>query len=200
VKNGVFYRPYFSVAWRVDGLDPKLTFVRADEWSMRDAKADRRSSRTAAGFTMIELVVVVVIIAIIAAIAIPKVSRGSAGAADSALSQDLSTLRAAIDLYQTEHGGTYPSNAAAATFISQLSEYSDAAGNVQATKDATHIYGPYLKALPPLPVGINRGLSTITFTGPAGTGQFGWYFDGTTIWANDPSTDQDIATTPYNTY
>jgi len=152
------------------------------------------------GFTLIELVVVVVIIAIIAAIAIPKMSRGSAGAADSAVAQDLSTMRAAIELYQTEHGGTYPSNAAAATFISQLTTFTDANGGTSATKDATHIYGPYLKAVPPLPVGTNKGLSTVTITGPAGTGTFGWFYDGTTVWANDPVADVDVKTTPYNTY
>ncbi len=152
------------------------------------------------GFTLIELVVVVVIIAIIAAIAIPKMSRGSAGAADSAVAQDLSTMRSALELYQTEHGGTYPSNSSAATFVNQLTQYTDASGNAQATKDSTHIYGPYLKAVPTLPVGTNKGLNTITVTGPAGTGTFGWYFDGTTVWANDPASDVDAKSTPYNTY
>jgi prepilin-type N-terminal cleavage/methylation domain-containing protein len=161
---------------------------------MRAAKQNR------GGFTLIELVVVVVIIAIIAAIAIPKMSRGSAGAADSAVAQDLSTMRAALELYQTEHGGTYPSNALATTFVNQLTEYTDDLGNAQLTKDTTHIYGPYLKIIPPLPVGTNKGLNTVTITGPAGTGTFGWYYDGTTVWANDPSTDVDVKTIPYNTY
>jgi len=152
------------------------------------------------GFTLIELVVVVVIIAIIAAIAIPKMSRGSAGAADSAVAQDLATMRSALELYQTEHGGTYPSNTSAATCLNQLTQYTDASGNAQATKDTSHIYGPYLKTVPPLPVGANKGLSTITITGPAGTGSFGWYYDGTTVWANDPATDVDVKNTPYNTY
>src|SRR6185312_14481798 len=144
------------------------------------------------GFTLIELVVVVVIIAIIAAIAIPKMSRGSAGAADSAVAQDLSTMRAAIELYQTEHGGTYPSSTSATTFTNKLTQYTDASGSAQAAKDTTHIYGPYPKAIPSLPVGTNKGLSTITVTGPAGTGTFGWYYDGTTVWANDPASDADV--------
>jgi prepilin-type N-terminal cleavage/methylation domain-containing protein len=160
----------------------------------------RNTHRTTKGFTLIELVVVVVIIAIIAAIAIPKMSRGSAGAADSAVAQDLSTMRAAIELFQTEHGGTYPSNTSALTFSNQLTQYTDSSGGVSATKDSTHIYGPYLKAVPNLPVGTNKGLNTVTITGPAGTGTFGWYFDGTTIWANDPTTDVDARSTAYNTY
>ena len=153
-----------------------------------------------AGFSLIELVIVVVIIAIIGAIAIPKMSRGTAGAGDSALIQDLSTVRSGLELYQTEHGGTYPSNALAATFVSQMTTYTDASGNTSATKDTTHIYGPYLKSVPSLPVGTNKGLSTVTVTGPAGTGSFGWYYDGTTVWANDPSTDLDVKGNAYNTY
>jgi general secretion pathway protein G len=167
---------------------------------MRNARSKRHRLRSSGGFTLIELVVVVVIIAIIAAIAIPKMSRGSAGAADSALSQDLSTMRSSLELYQTEHGGTYPSNASAQTFMNQLTEYTDNNGNAVTTKDTTHIYGPYLKIVPPLPVGTNKGLNTVTVTGPAGTGQFGWFYDGTTIWANDPSTDQDVSQTAYSTY
>jgi prepilin-type N-terminal cleavage/methylation domain-containing protein len=156
-----------------------------------------RKKRT--GFSLIELVIVVVIIAIIGAIAIPKMSRGSAGANDSAVIQDLSVMRAALDLYATEHGGTYPSTTAA-TLVSQLTTYTDSSGNVSATKTTTCIYGPYLKAIPTLPVGTNKGLNTITTTGPAGTGTFGWYFDGTTMWVNDPATDQDAKGVSYNTY
>lgn len=152
------------------------------------------------GFTLIELVVVVVIIAIIAAIAIPKMSRGSAGAADSATTQDLSTLRSALELYQTEHGGAYPSATSAGLLTNQLTQYTDSSGAPVATKDSTHIYGPYLKAVPALPVGTNKGLATFTITGPAGTGTFGWYFDGSTVWANDPTGDADARTVPYNTY
>ena len=58
-------------------------------------------------FSLIELVIVIVIIGIIAAIAVPRMSRGAAGATDAALRADLATLRAAIDLYHTEHEGIY---------------------------------------------------------------------------------------------
>src|SRR5690242_17536071 len=115
-----------------------------------DMVHNRRSylSRRSRAFTLIELVVVVVIVAIIAAIALPKMSRGSAGAADASLAQDLVTMRAALELYQTEHGGNYPTNTSADTFLKQLTQYTDASGNVQSTKDSTHIYGPYLKIVP----------------------------------------------------
>src|SRR5690606_32356582 len=62
-------------------------------------------------FSLIELVIVVVILGIIAAIAAPRMSRGSKGAIDSALKSDLAVLRNAIELYQIEHDGLYPSEA-----------------------------------------------------------------------------------------
>src|SRR2546423_8160647 len=95
------------------------------------------------GFSLIELVIVVVIIAIIGAIAIPKMSRGAAGASDAALVQNLSVIRAALELYQTENGGAYPSQA---NVVAALTTYSDGAGNLNPTKTSTFIYGPYLRA------------------------------------------------------
>ena len=76
----------------------------------------------------------------------------------------------------------------------------DVNGGTSATKDTTHIYGPYLKAVPSLPVGTNKGLSTVTITGAAGTGAFGWYYDGTSVYANDPATDVDVKNVAYNSY
>src|SRR5436853_5689456 len=81
------------------------------------------------GFSLIELVIVVVIIAIIGAIAIPKMSRGAQGAGDSALIQDLSVLRAALDLYNTEHPTAQLTTGATATAVTQnLTGYTDSGG------------------------------------------------------------------------
>ena len=148
------------------------------------------------GFSLIELVIVVVIIAIIGAIAIPRMSRGAAGAADSALTGDLTTFRKAIDMYAAEHGGTFP---AQSTVINQLTLYSDVNGNTQATKDTTYIYGPYLRSIPPQPVGPQKGSTTITDT--AGTAGFGWVYDATSgkVTANT-TTEADVRGTTYNTY
>src|SRR5829696_4605897 len=106
------------------------------------------SRRKRRGFSLIELVIVVVIIGIIAAIAIPRMSRGSQGAADSALAGNLSVLRNAVDLYQTD-----PASGAGdtqAVFDRQLTKYTDPAGtsNATGTKDSSHTYGPYLRKIP----------------------------------------------------
>ena len=147
-------------------------------------------------FSLIEVVIVVVIIGIIAAIAIPRMSRGSAGAANSALSGNLAVLRSAIDLYQTEHNGSYPTVAAIAT---QLTQYTDSTGATSATKTGSYIYGPYLRDVPPLPVGAKKGGTTIAASDGAGVG---WIYDQTTgaISANTTSSEVDDTGTKYNTY
>jgi prepilin-type N-terminal cleavage/methylation domain-containing protein len=165
---------------------------------MRHVSSTRRHA-----FSLIELVIVVVIIGIIAAIAIPRLSRGASGAADSALSGNLTVLRNAIDLYATEHGGTYP---ALATFEAQLTQYTDGSGATSASKTATHIYGPYLRKIPTLPVGPSGYKNTTTAvdgsTGTPGTAAGAWFYNATTgdIRANVADSEKDVANKAYNTY
>ena len=148
-------------------------------------------------FSLIELVIVVVIIGIIAAIAIPRMSRGATGASDGALSANLAVLRNAIDLFQTEHGGTYP---ALGTFTAQMTQYTDLAGTTtSATKTTTCYFGPYLRSVPPLPVGANKGSNALVAT--LG-GAAGWVYEATTgnISANCPDSETDASGKKYNTY
>lgn len=154
------------------------------------------ASQARRGFSLIELVIVVVIIGIIAAIAIPRMSRGATGAADSALASNLAVLRSAIDLFQTEHGGVYPLED---KFEAQLTTFSDDVGNPSATKDSTHIFGPYLRAIPPLPVGAKKGATGVAGTDGAGVG---WIYDETTgtIRANTTSGEVDARGVLYSAY
>lgn len=133
----------------------------------------RRLPRRA--FSLIELVIVVVIIGIIAAIAIPRMSRGASGAAQSSLEANIKVLQSAIDLYETEHGA-FP---AGGTIAAQLLGYTDAAGNVSPTGQKVNefVYGPYLRAIPANPTGVNKGLNGIgTADGPT----IGWIYDPAT--------------------
>ncbi|RPJ39615.1 MAG: hypothetical protein EHM35_01895 [Planctomycetaceae bacterium] len=43
----------------------------------------------------------------------------------------------------------------------QLTQYTDRQGNPQTMKDTSHIYGPYLRAIPPQPVGPGQGNTRI---------------------------------------
>lgn len=153
------------------------------------------------GFSLVELVIVIVIIGVIAAIAVPRLSRGAKGARDSALRGDLAILRNAIDLYSVEHRGNFP---AVGTFVDQLTTYSDEDGATVAAKDVDHIFGPYLKAVPGLP--IEGTATTGGAVGDTGVGAgdllgVGWIYDDTsgTIIANTGSAADDSGD-PYSGY
>jgi len=160
------------------------------------SEATRRTGRPT-GFSLIELVIVVVIIGIIGAIAIPRISRGASGAADSALVANLAVLRNAIDLYATEHQGAYPT---LTNIENQLKLYTDIAGDASA-KDATHIYGPYLRAIPPLPVGPAAVKGQTAFVAALDEDEAaGWVYDASTGTITANTNDTDAAGKAYNTY
>jgi prepilin-type N-terminal cleavage/methylation domain-containing protein len=123
--------------------------------------------RQEGGFSLLELILVMAVLGVLAAIALPHLGRGSSGANDAALEADLEALRKAIDLFAAEHHGRYPS---ADVVAAQLTEYTDMQGHVRAAKDATHIYGPYLHAIPPLPVGHRKGGTRIALADADGVG------------------------------
>ena len=155
--------------------------------------ASRNGSRSA--FSLIELVIVVVIIGIIAAIAIPRMSRGSAGAADAAVQQNLSLLRNAIDMYQQEHNGDLPAKASGATsqtFVDQMTGYSNLKGETGA-KGNTYYLGPYLRSIPPITVGQNKGNNGVAIGAAAAGGTTAWVYEPTTgnITAYAPGTGDD---------
>ena len=126
---------------------------------MRHSVLGISGSGRRAAFSLLEVVIVVAIVAILAAIAMPRMGRGSKRAGKAALRGDLRVLRGAIDHYALDHGGTYPT---LVSIAKQLIEYTDYAGSPKAAPDATHIYGPYLRSVPPLPVGIRQGATGIS--------------------------------------
>ena len=156
-----------------------------------------KSKRThTRAFSLLELVIAVAIIAIIAAIGIPRLSRGTRGAADSALSGDLALLRNAVDIYAAEHLNTYPTEA---DITSQLTQYTDHQGSTSTTKTTTHIYGPYMRNIPPLPVGAKKGGTLIDV---ADGNDVGWIYDDAdgSIKANTTASEKDDAGKLYSDY
>jgi prepilin-type N-terminal cleavage/methylation domain-containing protein len=148
------------------------------------------------GFSLLELVIVVVIMGIVAAVAIPRISRGTAGASDSALAANLSVLRNAINMYEGEHPGLHPT---VANIEEQLTKFTDIFGAVSDTKTATHIYGPYIRRIPSLPVGAAKGNSVIAADSGDGVG---WKYYPVTgeIQANTSGSEKDSADRLYNDY
>jgi type II secretory pathway pseudopilin PulG len=144
-------------------------------------------------------VIVVAIIAILAAIGIPRMSRGAKGASDAALTGDLATIRNAIDLYATEHNGAYPAETGTDNINTQLTQYTDGQGAVSPTRTTSCIYGPYLRSIPPLPVGTKKGSAKI---GPGDANDVGWIYDDAegTIYANTSASEKDDTNKLYSEY
>lgn len=152
----------------------------------------RPVGRNARGFALVELLIVVITLAILAAIVLPQFVASTDDARIAALDSNLRSLRSAIALYNEQHGeypgangdGTNPANTEAA-FVAQLTTFTDSDGDASATRDATHIYAPYLTrpSLPPDPVlsvatveVVNAGSLPLVATGTSG----GWKFDTVT--------------------
>ena len=150
-------------------------------------------------FSLVELVIVLVIIGIVAAIAVPRITRGATRASAVALRSDLATLRNAIELYRAEHEGTFP---AVARFVDQMTKFSNLAGNAfSANPDVANgvVLGPYLKAIPPLPVGARRGATGVAAVSADGVG---WIYTEATgrIRANTLVAEIDASAILFSTY
>jgi type II secretory pathway pseudopilin PulG len=103
---------------------------------------------------------VVLIIGMIASMAIPRMSRGATAAAEAAVLGDLNVIRNAIYRYALEHNNELP-GPDAASVVAQLTEYSDAPGATAPTRTTTCVFGPYLREIPPCPIGPKAGSSEI---------------------------------------
>ena len=101
----------------------------------------RTKRKKQAGFTLIEMLIVVLLLGILAMLIIPQISVST----DDAM---LNTLQGTYPGANDINGAATADPAQAATaFVQQLTQYTDINGDVSPTKDATHIYGPYLKSL-----------------------------------------------------
>jgi general secretion pathway protein G len=123
-------------------------------------------------FTLIEVVIVIVIIGIIAAIAIPRLSKAGEGSAEAALQADLAVMQRAVSFYEAEHAA----KPTAADVVAQLTQYTDDTGATAAARSATYKFGPYLRGIPKLPAGPNKGASGVAAAPAAGVG---WIYDET---------------------
>ena len=148
------------------------------------------------GFTLVEMIIVIIIMGILAAVIVPQIGTTSDDAKLSAVKQDLSSMRNAVEIYYSQHNSAYPGandvdgvatadNVVAATaFVRQLTEYTDVYGDCVGVKDATHKYGPYAKGgqLPVNPfndsnaVTCDAGETNITARTSDGVNTAGWHF------------------------
>lgn len=151
------------------------------------------------GFTLVELLIVVIILAILAAIVIPQFSSSTSDAKEAAIKANLAALRSAIELYQVQHNGIYPSGVLAgdpgctnpivtvagavnteAAFKAQLLNYTNVDGKTCNGPDVKTTLGPYLRKGVPADPLLSSAAVVIQTTGApaapsAATG--GWLFD-----------------------
>jgi general secretion pathway protein G len=164
--------------------------------------ASNRRRRGSRGFTLVEILIVVIILGILAAIVIPQFTNASTDARKSSLATQLQSLQQQISLYQLQHKNAYP--LLITTGWTVMTEYTDIDGNVSATQDATHCYGPYFPTPPANPLTASAN-ATVIAADP--TGSPGWVYSESTgkIYATgtvstnyfNPADGQDSATAPY---
>jgi prepilin-type N-terminal cleavage/methylation domain-containing protein len=67
------------------------------------------------GVTLIELLIVILILGALAAIAVPRISQSADSAKVNACATNIKTLNTQIELYASNHSGTYPATLAVLT-------------------------------------------------------------------------------------
>lgn len=152
------------------------------------------------GFTLVELLIVVIILAILAAIVVPQLGATTDDANQAAFDTNLANMRSLVELYRQQHGeypgelastgatcvNGAPDGAAAGTasFLKQLTRYTNAAGEACTGYDAAQFrYGPYLKeGIPANPLGSNSTVVVVStgVLGLSSVGTGGWRFDSIT--------------------
>ena len=129
-------------------------------------------------------------------------TRGADNAGATALKGSLSVLRNAIEIYRAQHEGRFPDDDT--TVANQLTMYTKIDGtDPYPSPDLAggRIYGPYLRAIPPLPVGNKKGATGIQESTPTGP-DIAWVYVGSmgTIRAATKPTLLDKDGVPYRDY
>lgn len=140
------------------------------------------------GFTLIEILIVVIILGVLASIIIAQVVVAGKDTRESALKENLRIVRTQLIMYKQLHAfpagydgsGTLVS---AETFRTQMTQYTDMAGNCSATADTTHNLRPIIASFPRNPLNDRYDVRIAT-------GAFGC--DETTGWIYRPDTEEFV--------
>ena len=130
------------------------------------------------GLTLVEILIIVVSLGILALSVVPRFAGASTEAKINTLASCLRMVRSQLELYRLEHSG-YPSEGESASWIAQLTNTTDAAGDTAGSD-----LGPYIERFPENPFN-NSGTVLIDADGSSAPGQagcdvHGWYFNAVT--------------------
>ena len=157
--------------------------------------------RPGSAFTLVEILIVVIILGVLAAIVIPNLTGVTAISREANLKENLSKIRAQIQMYRNQHNG-FP---AAAGFAEQMTKYTRTDGQVAAVRTSEYRFGPYLEQMPPNPITSDRAIRAAAVaddTFPPGDADHGWWYNETTgaFFADLKDTHVDQEGNRYNRY
>lgn len=153
------------------------------------------------GFTLIEILIVVVILGILAALVIPQFTHATHEARESTLRDCLRYLRSQMVVFQAQHRDVAPGypncdptqTPDAATFLDQMTRFSDEMGNTAVVASSVCHFGPYLSQMPSNPLTSLPGILVVTGATPApdASQPYGWIYNAQSqeIIPNVPGTD-----------
>jgi general secretion pathway protein G len=162
-------------------------------------------------FTLIEILIVVIIVGIIAAITIPQFSNASHEARENTMRDCLRYLRTQVTVFKAQHrdvppgfpGGSLGSTPDSATFLAQMTSYSDELCNTNATASDVFHFGTYLASMPANPLTGATGVwvvNTGTTPAPDQTQPYGWIYNTQTLELIANVQGNDASGVPYSTY
>jgi prepilin-type N-terminal cleavage/methylation domain-containing protein len=127
-------------------------------------------------FTLVEILIVVIILGILAGVVVVNFADIPATAKQTNLKENLSKIRAHIEVYRNQHADLPDGD----RFADQLTKPTNFAGDVADERGGEYIYGPYIEQMPTNPM---TGLGTIRTTDdrsalfPPGDQNAGWWYN-----------------------
>jgi len=134
--------------------------------------------RAKSAFTLVEILIVVILLGILAAIVVPGMTDVTTVSRETNLKENLSKIRAQLEVYRNQHN-TLPT---AANFADQMTQYTNADGQVNGVRTPVFRFGPYLEQMPPNPITNSRAIRAAAPGDrfPPGDADGGWWYNETT--------------------
>ena len=167
--------------------------------------------RITRGFTLIEILIVVVILGIVSSIVIPQFSNATRESREATLKDCLRYLRTQITVFKAQHrdvapgypNGDVTAPADSATFVQDMTMYSDELCNLSANQTNAFPYGTYLSQMPYNPVSSQNGIWVVNggaMPAPDQTQPFGWIYNPQTLQIIANLSGNDSSGIPFTTY